>query len=92
MQPLLVIFVALLAGATAEKARFDNYKVYALNVSTAEQLDQLRTLEEENRFQFWSLAMGESSIMVAPHQASDFVDMVAGLKLDSQLKIANVQQ
>lgn len=95
MKPLPIVVVILLAAVACiatEKARFDNYKVYTLNVSTVEQLDQLRTLEEENRYQFWSLTLGASSIIIAPHQAADYVDLVAGLKLGSQLKIANLQQ
>lgn len=42
----LLIFVLSAALVLAEKARFDNYRVYSIAVETKEQLDLLRELEE----------------------------------------------
>lgn len=97
MRSFLIVAIVLVASAleaSAEKARFDNYKVYALHIATAEQHVQLRTLEDENRYQFWSLPHtgSNATIMVAPHQAADFQDLVVGLGLESWLQVENVQK
>jgi hypothetical protein len=43
----LVVSVLLLSSATlAEKARYDNYRVYSLSVETKEQLEVLQAIEE----------------------------------------------
>jgi hypothetical protein len=42
-----LLSVLLLSSATlAEKARYDNYRVYSLNVETKEQLEVLQAIEE----------------------------------------------
>lgn len=37
--------LATLHGATAEKARFDNYRIYSVKIDTTEQLTQLQDLD-----------------------------------------------
>lgn len=37
--------LATLHGATAEKARFDNYRIYSVKIDTTEQLMQLQDLD-----------------------------------------------
>lgn len=41
-----LIFVALVALATAEKVRYDNYKVFRVVPQTEEQVEVIRNLEE----------------------------------------------
>lgn len=42
----LIIFAALLCGAVlAEKARFDNYRVYKVHIRTEEQLELMKQIE-----------------------------------------------
>lgn len=99
MQKLRIALVALIAAAVcvscgADEARFDNYRLYQLNVSTEAQSLELHQLEEQNRYEFWSLPKlhGLASIMVAPHQRADFADLVEGLQIESELTVENVQQ
>lgn len=40
-----IIFLAALALASAEKARFDNYKVYKVHIENEKQLDVLKQME-----------------------------------------------
>lgn len=37
--------LATLHGATAEKARFDNYRIYSVKIATAEQLRLLQDID-----------------------------------------------
>ncbi|KAJ6648921.1 Zinc carboxypeptidase A 1 [Pseudolycoriella hygida] len=91
----IILGLALLSIAMAiEKARFDNYRVYSINVDTVEQLKELRKLDgNSDGFEFWKLAdVGkEADLMVPPHKFADFEEMAQALKLNYYLKIQNVQ-
>ena len=41
-----LIFVALVALATAEKVKYDNYQVFRVTPQTEEQVEVIRNLEE----------------------------------------------
>ena len=45
MKALGLLLLCVIGAAVAEKARFDNYRVYRLNVDTAEQLNVLQQVE-----------------------------------------------
>lgn len=40
-----VVFLAVLALASAEQARFDNYRVYNIHIENEKQLDVLKQME-----------------------------------------------
>lgn len=89
---LLVIFATFVAS---EKARFDSYKVFTVDVENNAQLRSLHMLEQEsNGLDFWQTPIiGRSAdIMVSPHKFADFEDIVETLQLKSTLKIDNVQR
>jgi len=92
---LAAVVVALCSSiALGEKARFDNYRVHTVKVTTEEQLTILQKLEEDNVYLFWSSPNGrdEADIMVAPHQRSDFSELVEYLNIEHFIKIENVQK
>lgn len=97
MKKFIILGLALLCtiASAIEKARFDNYRVYSLNVDTVEQLNELRKLDgNSDGFEFWKLGdVGkEADLMVPPHKFADFEDLVQSLKITSYLKIRNVQE
>lgn len=93
----IILGLALLCtiASATEKARFDNYRVYSLNVETVEQLKELKKLDENSDgFEFWKLAdVGrEADLMVPPHKYADFEELVESLNISYYLKIRNVQE
>lgn len=94
---LIILGLALLCtvASAVEKARFDNYRVYSLNVDTVEQLKELKKLDgNSDGFEFWKLAdVGkEADLMVPPHKFADFEELVEALNISYYLKIRNVQE
>lgn len=97
MKSILLVSLVLLSRTVAavEKARFDNYRVYCLNVETVEQLKELRKLDgNSDGFEFWKLAdVGkEADLMVPPHKLADFGELMESMKISHYLKIRNVQE
>jgi len=95
MKSIVLGFALLCTVAAIEKARFDNYRVYSLNVDTVEQLKELKKLDgNSDGFEFWKLAdVGkEADLMVPPHKFADFEELVESLKISYYLKIRNVQE
>lgn len=92
---LMVVGLAMVlaTNVNSEPARFDNYKVFTLKVASDEQLEQLREIEDNGRYTFWTGPNGlnDVDIMVAPHQFAEFDDLVNHLHIESVLKIDNVQ-
>lgn len=95
MKLLLAIAVLVLCSSAVfgEKARFDNYRVYTLKVTSDEQLTTLQEIEEKGTYEFWSspTAIKDVDIMVPPHKFAEFDDLVSYLNIDFTLKIENVQ-
>lgn len=44
-QFLGIVLLAVIALASAEQARFDNYRVYTINIGNEKQLEILKTIE-----------------------------------------------
>ncbi|XP_059619302.1 zinc carboxypeptidase-like [Phlebotomus argentipes] len=93
---IAIVFVGLLALSVAEKARFDNYRVYKLTVTSDEQLMRMQELEDQDRgYLFWDYpsAVGqEVDIMVPPHKRPDIEEFSTANGIPMELKINNVQQ
>ncbi|XP_055681899.1 uncharacterized protein LOC129789271 [Lutzomyia longipalpis] len=93
---IAIVFVAILALCAAEKARFDNYRVYTLKVTNEEQLKDLRMLEDQDQaYQFWdfpSVVGQDLDIMVPPHKLADIEEFTNYRGIPKQLKIQNVQE
>uniref|UniRef100_A0A1B0DHR3 Zinc carboxypeptidase A 1 n=1 Tax=Phlebotomus papatasi TaxID=29031 RepID=A0A1B0DHR3_PHLPP len=95
----LIVFsvVILLAFSSAEKVRFDNYKVYKVQIDNEEQLHVMHEIEKAafSSYDFWrspSYVGNPVEIMVAPHKLSEFEEIMESLKYDYILKITNVQE
>lgn len=91
MQTVGAIFVILFLGQSlASSARYDNYRVYSVNVENVDQFHQLQSIE--NEYDFWrSGNVGQhADIMVAPHKVDEFETFIANL--NSSIKVDNVQR
>uniref|UniRef100_A0A182QAV5 Zinc carboxypeptidase A 1 n=1 Tax=Anopheles farauti TaxID=69004 RepID=A0A182QAV5_9DIPT len=97
MKFLLVCLALALFGATvAEKARYDNYRVYRVRIQDERQLELLQAIEQyPDGYRFWSepVKVGtEVLLVVPPHQRGHFSDIRARFGLRAELQIANLQQ
>jgi hypothetical protein len=45
---LLIFFALFFVACSAEKARFDNYRVYSFQIRTKEQFDAMKYIEEHS--------------------------------------------
>lgn len=91
MQIVVAVFGILFLGQSlATTVRYDNYRVYRVNVENIDQFHQLKSIE--NQYDFWKSGhVGQySDIMVAPQNVAEFEKFVANL--NSSLKVDNVQR
>lgn len=95
-----VLFTFLLAAAVfmpsllAQKARFDNYRVFSFDVESDDQATFWHQIEEQfTDYDFWSSAKPgrEASVMVPPHKLADFSELAALSNTTFSLKVENVQ-
>lgn len=78
-----------------EKARFDHYRLYELNIDNVKQLDALQEMERfPDGYSFWEspVVVNEiAEIMVPPHKFGEFSELMGHHNITSKLKIRNVQ-
>lgn len=93
---LLLLIAAAVCSAFAEQARFDNYRVYQVNIATEQQLQTLQYLEQHSDgYIFWDLPAQtnmELELVVPPHKFADFEELVAKLNMKNRLMINNFQE
>jgi len=93
---LLYLFLFFIVATHAEKARFDNYRIYRIQLENEDQLKALRQLAEtSDSYNFWSYPkkVGTSiEVMVPPHQFSHFSDITKSLSLHHEIIIKNLQE
>ncbi|XP_035901544.1 zinc carboxypeptidase-like [Anopheles stephensi] len=92
---LVCVALALIGATVAEKARYDNYRVYRVRIQTEQQLELLQAIEQyPDGYRFWSdpVKVGtEVQLVVPPHKRGHFSEMRAKVGLRAQLQIANLQ-
>lgn len=95
MKLLAILCVVLIAATVAaEPMRFDDNRVYTLEVTNQEQLNWLHQLESDgDGYLFWnSIAIGSDvDLMVPPHKNAEFNELSDKLGISHVLKIENVQ-
>ena len=90
-----LILVGLVALATAEKVKYDNYKVFRVTPYTEEQLSIVRTLEDvSDSYSMWkepSVKDNIADVMVAPHKVPEFVQLMEKFQIPYETYVSNVQ-
>lgn len=95
MKIIILTLLVFCAVSFAEKARFDNYRLYTLQVETEDQLTALQIIDDNSdSYSLWrSPVIGRDvDIMVPPHKVPDFLEIVEKLQFQSVLKNPNVQE
>lgn len=93
---LILFLTAVLSAVSADKARYDNYRVYTVQVRNEPQLQILRAMQNHDfSYDFWTDVerVGHSvDIMVPPHKRGDFSDLLDKNAFEYSIKIQNVQE
>lgn len=79
----------------AEKARFDHYRVYSVNVRTKAHIEIVKELEiYGNGYELWNSPMEGKpvDILVPPHKFGDFSDFLESTGMNATVKINNLQE
>lgn len=94
-----IFFVSLLVNVAltlGEKARFDNYRVYSIEVENDEQLQVLTELEnQQNGLLFLTpptVAQTFVELIVPPHKFADISELCEKYHMKSDKKIDNLQR
>lgn len=90
-----MFFISIITGLTAEKERFDNHRLYGVQIETLDQLQLFRNLEDNSDgYLLWNSPVLDNTvdIMVAPHKVSEFNQLTELYNLEARLKIKNVQR
>lgn len=92
---MLLACAAILRQGQAEKMRFDNHKVFSVSPHTDDQVEALRALEADSleEYQFWTSPGYKEvvDILVPPHKQHEFSVFLEHYRLDSTIKIENLQ-
>lgn len=93
----IIIFFAFLVVIFGEKARFDNYRVYLIEVENDEQLKVLQDLENyQDGLSFMMPPTTNQTsfveIIVPPHKFADITELFEKFEMKNELKIENLQR
>lgn len=93
---VLAIVVACFAIVFAEKARFDNYRIYSVSIETDEQLNVLRELQnypDGITFQTIPIRAGQIvDLIVPPHKFADISELFETFAFKTEIKTKNLQK
>lgn len=92
----LVLFFASFSVIFGEKARFDHYRVYSIDVKTDEQLNVLQELEnQQDGLTFTRPATATETlaeIIVPPHKFADISEFYEKFNLTNRIIIDDLQK
>lgn len=93
----LQLALVLLMGVScfAAKARYDNYKLYSMQLTNEAQAEAVAHLEKNtDAYDFWSgpSMVRDVDVMVPPHKFGDFEDFLATYEITYQIKVENIQK
>lgn len=93
---LLVIVSIFLIAISAEKARFDNYRVYSVEIINEQQLKKLQQLENHQDGLLFLIppmvVPMRVEILVPPHKFADISDLCEEHGIANEIKIDNLQK
>lgn len=82
--------------AFSEKLRYDNYRIYSLNVANEEQLKVLNELEAyPDGIVFLESPTGVGQIaelLVSPHKFADIAELFETYEIENRIKTSNFQK
>lgn len=92
----LAIVFAGFVGSFGEKVRFDNYRVYSIEIENEQQLKVLKKFGDGlDGISFLLTPSGPqqmAEIIVPPHKFADIAVLFEALKLKNHVKVSNLQK
>lgn len=93
---VLALLVAGVLAVCAEKARFDNYRVYSVSIENEEHLEILREMEiQPDGIAFLESPTGVDQtvdLTVPPHKFADISELFDAYKIPNWIKSRNLQE
>lgn len=90
----LICLAFLFLTVGAEKARFDNYRVYSVEIENQIQYEAMKYLDENSdSFDFWDPPNlhHHTEVLVPPHMFANFEEISQRLKMKTKMIISNFQ-
>ncbi|XP_055627088.1 zinc carboxypeptidase-like [Toxorhynchites rutilus septentrionalis] len=92
----VIALVVAISVAGAEKARFDNYRVYRIRIENVKQLEVLQAIEQLGEgYSYWREPVNvntEVDLVVPPHKFAEFGEVVEQHELPAELTVRNLQE
>lgn len=92
----ITVFLVCATAAAAEKARYDNYRVYSVKVENEKQLEVLQELENnEHGVMFMkspTIAQKSAEIIIPPHKLAHLTDIFNKCGMKSSITVDDLQK
>lgn len=91
----LAIVLSMGIACFAAKARYDNYKLYSMQLSTEEQAKAVEVLAQNvDSYDFWSdtSLVRDVDVMIPPHKLGEFEDFLTRFNITFHVKVENIQK
>lgn len=79
-----------------EKARFDNYRIYSMEIKNAEQLQVLQQLDNHQDGSLFLIppmvVESRVEIIVPPHKFADIFELCENYNIQNEITIENLQK
>lgn len=91
-----VILFSCVLVILAEKARYDHYRIYSVEIENGEQLKVLQEVENHHdgiSFMIPPIAISQKvDVLVPPHKFAQFSDLLESYALKNFIKVENLQE
>lgn len=95
MKLQLAVILCLAATCFAAKSRYDNYKLYSMQLQTEEQAKAVVELEKyTDAYDFWSAPslVRDVDVMIPPHKIAEFEDFLTRFSIPFHVKVEDIQK
>lgn len=95
MKLQLALVLLMVLSCFAAKARYDNYKLYSIQLQNEDQAKAVLELQNNtDAYDFWSdpSLVRDTDVMVPPHKFGDFEDFLTRFGIPHNIKVENVQE
>uniref|UniRef100_A0A336K8H3 Zinc carboxypeptidase A 1 n=1 Tax=Culicoides sonorensis TaxID=179676 RepID=A0A336K8H3_CULSO len=93
--PILLLLTLSICFAKIQKARYDNYKVIRIDISTTEQLNLLKDIEDfDTAYNFWESPEGvgtSTDIVIPPYKFEEIESFLNKFNFKYETTIENLQ-
>lgn len=96
MTKLFILMITAVTVIAAEKARFDNYRVYSIEIENEDQLQVLQQIENHQDGLLFTIppivVPMRVEVVVPPHKFADIFELCEKYSIENEIKIENLQK